>query len=48
MRDIAMSLFNNHDDKDNSINFITEAIEVTNSESIKHKLKQDIKDMNDQ
>jgi hypothetical protein len=48
IRSMAISLFNEHDDSDNAINFIEEAKKVAHSASIKEKLKQDLIDMNEQ
>ena len=48
VRSMWISLFNEHDDKDNAINFIEEAKNIAHSDSIQHKLKQDIKDMTEQ
>lgn len=48
IRSMAISLFNEHDDSDNAINFIEEAKQVAHSTSIKEKLKQDLIDMNEQ
>ncbi len=48
MRIMAMNLFNEHDDKDNAVNFIEEAKIIAHSKSLKEKLKQDLKDMNNE
>jgi len=45
---MAISLFNDHDDKDNAINFIEEAKKIAHSNSLKEKLNKDIEDMNEQ
>lgn len=48
LRSMAISLFNDHDDKDNAINFIEEAKKIAHSNSLKEKLNKDIEDMNEQ
>lgn len=45
IRGLSIDLFNNHDDADNAINFLEEAINVASSINLQEKFKKDIKDM---
>lgn len=48
VRSMAISLFNDHDDSDNAINFIEEAKKIAHSNNLKEKLNKDLEDMTEQ
>jgi hypothetical protein len=47
VRSLGISLFNDHDDSDNAINFIKEAKNIAHSNDLREKYIKDLKDLAD-